>query len=483
MSKDRSNKFHPKKGKPSGAHKDPNINAAALADDLHTAKENTAAADELTKDMKILHPNRTTGKSNAKTEKSKAEENRVIKSKIEVNKAGGLSPIANTALSARLNKESFASLANVRSDTCISIYLPSHNNGMEVNERVDAIGFKNAVQQIEKELQDNKMEQDAIHRLLEPCYRLLTDEKFWNNLSKGLAVFITDKSFQYILLPFPPPVKTIINRRFYLLPLVEIAGREEYFYLLVISKRQVQLFRADLFGITNVPVPDLPEGIDDVVHFEEKDDQKLFKTGGASAGKGANFHGIGAGKPDEKKNISLYLKEVNNTLWKEVLHNETAPLLIAAVDYIIPLYRKANTYNHLWPEVIVHGGAEHESLPTLYNLAMTKMNSYFTQRRAASLKNYGDASASMLTTSLPTRIIPAAHYGRIADLFVLKDAHTWGTFDEASDTLYMHSHREQGDECLVDQSAIKTILHNGNVFLLEKNEMPEESNMAALLRY
>lgn len=485
MSKDRNNKFHPRKGKPSGSLKQNNLNAAELEDDLHIAEDNTTAASELTKNMKTLHPNRSGGKTNTKTAKSKASANRIEKSKEEVNKSASenLSPVEMKEIPGRLTKDAFASMADFKSDVCISIYLPTHQSGIAVNERVDAISFKNAIQKTEKELQHKITEPSRIQQLLEPCYRLLADEAFWNNLSKGLAVFVADNMFRYVLLPFTPIEKTIINKGFYLSPLAEIVERDEYFYLLMISKKQVQLFRADLFGMTSIAVPDLPEGIDDVVHFEEKDDQKLFKTGGGAAGRGANFHGMGAGKPDEKKNISLYLKEVNNTLWTQVLHTETAPLLIAAVDYIVPLYKKVNTYNHLWSEAVIRGGTEHESASVVYDLAMEKMTPYFMQKRTTALKNYADASATMRTTSLPTRIIPAAYYGRIENLFILKGVHIWGKFDEATDTLYMHSHYENDDEDLVDQSVIKTIAHGGSVFLMEKNEMPEESNMAALMRY
>jgi hypothetical protein len=39
--------------------------------------------------------------------------------------------------------------------------------------------------------------------------------------------------------------------------------REEYFYLLVISKQTVKLFKGDAFGMQIVPV-DLPQGIEEV---------------------------------------------------------------------------------------------------------------------------------------------------------------------------------------------------------------------------
>src|SRR5256885_16738905 len=101
MSKDRDNKFHPGKGKPSGSLKENNFNASELEDDFHTAEDSTSAASGLTKDMKIQHPNRS-GKTNTKIEKGKAEENRIQKGKIEMHKSENPSLVQITEIPPRI---------------------------------------------------------------------------------------------------------------------------------------------------------------------------------------------------------------------------------------------------------------------------------------------------------------------------------------------------------------------------------------------
>ena len=44
----------------------------------------------------------------------------------------------------------------------------------------------------------------------------------------------------------------------------------------------------------------------------------------------------------------MYLAEVDNTIRKEVLRDSTAPLLLASVGYIIPIYKKVTHYNNVW---------------------------------------------------------------------------------------------------------------------------------------
>jgi hypothetical protein len=99
------------------------------------------------------------------------------------------------------------------------------------------------------------------------------------------------------------------------------------------------------------------------------------------------------------------------------------------------------------------------------------------------LENYGNQSATALTSSIPADVIPAAHYGRVSHLFVVKDEHIWGSFDEMNNQLIIHDTQLDGDECLIDKAVIKTLLTGGEVHFLEKERMPADSKIAALLRY
>src|SRR5688500_2137360 len=111
-------------------------------------------------------------------------------------------------------------LANYTSDCCISVYIPTHRAGVEVNERMDSIAFKNALQQIEAILKDRGFDQTKVARLLKPGYDLLRNDKFWYALSDGLAVFIADGLFRYMKLLVTPTDRLLVNTSFYLSPLV-----------------------------------------------------------------------------------------------------------------------------------------------------------------------------------------------------------------------------------------------------------------------
>jgi hypothetical protein len=491
MGKDREGKFHPRKGKPSGTGKmeGPSglkeIKTNAINDYLEIADKYTVGEEQPGPNVPVRHPNRNPDKGEERTSQKRDtnnEANASYKSKTETFTSESIEAAPGEELPAFLSKEQLASLASHEGPHCISVYMQTHPAGVEKNEQKDTIAFKNVLQQVTNELRNKGADMMTVERLLKPGYELVRNEKFWLNVSKGLAVFIADGRFNYIRLPISPKSEILVNSSFYLTPLIPLTTAKDYFYLLVLSKKQAKLFRGDEFGMVHIPVPELPNGIDDVVHFEEKDDQKLFRTDTSGAGQGANYHGIGSGKPDEKQNIAMYFDEVDETLWKAVLNKENAPLLLAGVDYLIPIYKSVAKYNCIWDDALT-GSYEHEDPNTLYREALKKMEPFFLQRKDKALELYGNQSATALTSSIPADVIPAAHYSRVWHLFVQKDEHIWGRFDELKNELTLHETKQDGDECLLDKAVLRTIQNGGEVHVLPKDRMPGQNKIAAVMRY
>ena len=44
-----------------------------------------------------------------------------------------------------ISKSEFAELANLKSECSVSVYIPTHRSGVEVNEQQDLIVFKNSL--------------------------------------------------------------------------------------------------------------------------------------------------------------------------------------------------------------------------------------------------------------------------------------------------------------------------------------------------
>lgn len=254
-----------------------------------------------------------------------------------------------------------------------------------------------------------------------------------------------------------------------------------HFYVLVISKKRSKLFKGDETGLTFIEIPEMPNGIDDVVHVEEKDGQNLIRSGSGAKG-GAVYHGTGSSRPDDKANIAMYLAEVDNTLRKEILRNEQAPLLLAGVGYVISAYRRISRYQNIWRSELT-GSHEFDTDKDLHAAAMELMRGYFETPKHQALADYGNKSDTNLTSFIIDDIIRAAHYKRVETLFVDKRARLRGSFDETSDLLIVHASDRDGDGDLIDQTISRTLASGGKVFMLDAREMPVHRMMAAVMRY
>lgn len=476
--KDREGSYHPPKGKPSGRGVDTTeetVTDAAIA-------EKYSDEEDLPGNIRVRHPNRNPDKR--ETRGGKKNVINIAKNSTMVADAPDAEgkPLLLDEI-VELNGEAIKTLTSYQSQVSISIYLPTHTSGVEVNERMDFIAFKNAIQQVTTSLKSRNIDDETIKRITSPAHQLLKTENFWNNLSPGLAVFLSDGFSKFYKMPVAPEETVYINSSFKMKPLTPVILSTEYYYLLMISKKQAQLYRADDFGIRHIPISEMPNGVEDVVHFENKDDQKLFRTGSSGGGQGANYHGIGAGKPDDKENIKMYLDEVDETLWKEVLSRENKPLVIAAVEYIHPIFKEVSKYNFIWPEGLT-GNFEATDLATLYSRSKELVIPHFEANKKRALEQYGNKSATPLTSFNFDEVIPAAYYGRVDTLFVKKHSEMWGTFDEQDSVLHIHPSRQDDDESMIDKVIMKTITNGGMVYEVSEDEMPAKGTaMAALMRY
>jgi hypothetical protein len=489
MGKDENGVFHPGKGKPSGINKEEGLGLHPTTPEkmdeyIEMTDKYTTGEDELDPSVPLRHRNRNTskGEDRYKGKENKEESNKSNNETFDEDRT----PTTAEELPGVLTRERFAELANYKSDCCISIFLGAHASGVEVNEHFDPINFKNQLQQIANQLKEKGKDQSYIERLLEPGFELVRNNDFWTELSPGFAVFIADGFFKYIKMPVAPAEElVVIEPSFYVTPLIPIMTSKEYFYVLVISKQCAKLFKADAWGMQIVPL-ELPQSIEEVKRVSGLD-ATTFRTG--ESGRRANpnsrsgeVHGAGGGNPDGKDNMLTYFEAVDDILWEKVFNKENAPLVLAGVEYALPIYRQACDYHNVWPEVLT-GNRDSQDTATLYQDAKQLMQPYFEQRMNKAIEMYLNNSANGRTSSIAADIIPAAYYSQIATLFVAKGEHIWGTFDEMSNQLIFHDTPDAGGEDLIDNAVEKTLANGGEVFLLDKEKMPAETQMAAIMRY
>jgi hypothetical protein len=204
---------------------------------------------------------------------------------------------------------------------------------------------------------------------------------------------------------------------------------------------------------------------------------------GASGRHAAIFHGTGADPADDRTKLLDYLREVDNGL-RGFLQPEQAPLVLAGVSYLHALFREVSSHPHI-VETGISGNPERMSLDELHAEAWPIVRPYFQHVRQEAKMRYRQLSGQnshLVSDDLDT-ILPAALNGRVENLFVAVGAQQWGEFDPVSARVVQHEAYRPGDEDLLDRAAILTLVNNGTVFAVRKDQVPGHKLAAAVFRY
>ena len=191
------------------------------------------------------------------------------------------------------------------------------------------------------------------------------------------------------------------------------------------------------------------------------------------------FHGHGEGNDGRKENILNFFHLVDKAV-VGYLKDNTAPLVIAAVEYLQPIYKEANTYVHMSDEIIP-GSPEHRRDDELRDEAWCRLKDIYTTKEAKITDTYKMLAGRKDNRAVKdvTEIIKAAPFGRIEVLFVDKNARRWGTFDETRVEVMFENQPRPENQDLLDFAATQTVLNGGTVIALDPEDLPENGTPAA----
>lgn len=379
------------------------------------------------------------------------------------------------------SRNEFRTLINTHEGLCVSIYMPTYRLSPETKQ--NPIRFKNLLREAEKRLITGGLRSTEAKKLLKPANALLKDSLFWQYQSDGLAVFISPEVFRYFHLPLRFEELLVVTDRFHIKPLLHVFSKDGKFYILALSQNEVRLFQGTRYSVSEVGLEGVPKNLSEVLQYDDPEKQlQLHATApGGTGERAAIFHGHGVGIDDAKDNILRYFHQIDHGL-HNLLPEERAPVVLAGVEYLFPIYREANTFLHLMKKGIT-GNPEGLKPEDLHKQAWEIVEPYFLKTQQEAADQYIQFAGSERTSNDIKVIVPAASDGKVDLLFVAVGIHQWGTFDPDTLTVHLHQEPETGDEDLLDFAAIQTMLNGGTVFAVEPEKVPDEAPIAVLFRY
>lgn len=377
-----------------------------------------------------------------------------------------------------ITRENILELAKKENNHCVSIYLPTHKTGKEVQQ--DPIRLKNLLTQAAEQLKEREVKQREIDKLLDEARKLLDKPQFWLHNDKGLALFISEDEFEYYRIPHEFKERVMVDDHFLITPLVPMISLEGTFCILALSQKKMRLLKCTRADVEEIELEEAPNSLEEFLKYDVYENN-LQHHAGQGANAQAIFHGQGGSRDTNTEEVINYLKTVENEV-TSILRKRNDPLILAGVNEAVAEYRKVNSYSRLMDEAILEN-PDPKKNTEIKDEGWDIIRSYFLKDMYEDMERFGDLSGSEKQSDNLSQIVEAAYYGKIESLFVPIGEHSWGWFDMERDTVHHSTGPKNGEHDLINMAAIKTLTQSGNVYALDKEDMPNGSSIAAIFRY
>ncbi|MBV8885704.1 MAG: hypothetical protein JO235_17140 [Chroococcidiopsidaceae cyanobacterium CP_BM_RX_35] len=386
-----------------------------------------------------------------------------------------------------LSLDELKTLTEKPQSPCVSIYMPMQKAGPET--RQNPIRFKNLIRAAEERLDAIGVFHQEAMEWLSSAHQLDSID-FWEHQDLGLVIFVSKAVFRYYRLPVEFQELVVVTNHFHLKPLLPLFTKDEKFYILALSQKDVKLLEGTRYGVKELELENVPKTMDEALQYDETAQEGQFRIstsrGGTanSAVQAGTFHGQGSPDRDDIKQDLLQFFHAIDAGLHEKLRRQTAPLVLAGVEYLFPIYQEANTYQHLVEEGIT-GNPENLKPEELHGQAWQIVKPLFQKNQDETIERYQElagADTGKASQELE-EIVSAAFFQRVDSLLVAGGQQYWGRFDPDTMKVDLHQEPEPDDEDLLDFAAIHTLLNGGAVYVVEPEKVPAAAPAAAIFRY
>ncbi len=384
-----------------------------------------------------------------------------------------------------ISKDELKKLLEIQTVGCISVsmYTPTLRSGRAFIQQ-NSLRLKKLLREAQERLEESGLRRTEVDAYLQPAQQLLDDSTFWGHMSDGLVIFLSRDYFRYYRLPIQLPELVVVAKRFHMKPLLAMLATNRRFYVMAISQKTVRLLQCTRFGFNELDIDGkIPRSLAEALRFEDVDRETQYHAHRSIAGLGGSMvTAHGPEVEDTKENLLRFFSLVAKGLQREFLHDETDPLVLVSVDYLFPIYKKANTYRYLLDKA-VEGNPDRLKLSQLHKLGLSIVEPHFREKQEEAVRIYHEFAGLGRTTDILEDIVAGSYRGKVQTLFVAGNQQKWGKYDPSYGRVEVHAEEESCDIDLLDFAAAHTLIHRAEVSVIEKDKVPGGAPAAAVLRY
>jgi hypothetical protein len=331
-----------------------------------------------------------------------------------------------------------------------------------------------------REVLREKLRPGEVEEMLAPLEELRA-KPAWYEQQEGLAVFLAPEFHAAYPLPVEVPELFVAAESFHIRPLLRFVESNRHYFVLLLGKEHVGLFKGSAEGLVPVHIDGLPKSLVDALGEEDRERSVTYHFG-ARGGKNPIYGGGGKSDSSRDEDDARFCRAVDEKVWS-VLREEHAPLVLAASEREAALFRSLTRYRYVaretlgpdlirepkteiharaWPIVQAIGLASTEEVVDRYDRLFSRGRSLDEVRAIAKF----------------------ALEGRVSDLLLDRARNLWGHLDRASGEVALFGERRNDrEEDVLDDIAEAVFLRGGHVWSVEATRMPTQSPVAAVLRW
>lgn len=353
----------------------------------------------------------------------------------------------------------------IRSEACVSIYLPTTPVTREAEQ--SRVNLGNLVRKAIGQLEDNGLEKRRIWALQEQFDGLLADDEFWNHQANSLAILATPESVRTYRMANKLAEIVEVSDRFHLKPLLRATTFSHAAHVLALSENAVRLIEvsADL-PPRELKVTDLPDDLTSVVG--EATIKDYTGTGNRTSDKGHGTHQV------------RYVRKVISEL-RPFLMQSNLPLILATTKPLEPLFRSMSTVPAL-AETIA-GNPEHMSEVELANAARPILDAHYAEKIQDFHRLFDERTGQNRTTTDISDAARLATFGGIDRLLVDIDGVVDGFVDDETGEVTFGDQGDTVNYGVVDEITGRALRTGAKVMAVRKADIPGGHDLAVIARY
>jgi hypothetical protein len=356
-------------------------------------------------------------------------------------------------------------LATRRHEASVSLYLATTPQTQHIGEARTRLGH--LLKEAETQLEAAETPKRTIWPISEQVNDLIDDDDFWQTQANGLAILVTPDRLLSFRLPTKLTDTVQVSDRFHLKPLMRVASFPQAAYVLALEENRVRVIEVSADMPPNeVRIPDMP-----------RDAAAVAGTANVnSRSASGRIHG------DEGQNVRLrqYARRIDAAL-RPFLAGREEPLILAATDPMLSLYRSTSTYARLAGEAIVKSPVR-MSETELAAEARPILDKLHSDRLAEVRALYEERKSAGRATKDVAQAARAATMGAVDTLMVDIDRVVPGSVDDAGAVTFAEA-AGADSYGVIDEIAGRVLLSGGTVVGARAEDLPGDTGLAAILRY